>query len=144
MFVGGVFHHEQEFNVTGAQTETSLLALAISSLLIPAAFNAALGSTDTTNGVLPISRGTAVILLLIYIMYFLLTMLISGISSFRFTPILRPLRPSKKRQKMRKRIRKRRERPGEKRQREQTALSMNLQQMAKNSLLGKKPKRRRG
>ena len=41
-----------------AQTASSLLALAISSLLIPAAFHAALGTTTTSdNGVLQISRG---------------------------------------------------------------------------------------
>jgi Ca2+:H+ antiporter len=53
-----------------AQTASSLLALAISSLLIPAAFHAALGSNTTSdNGVLQISRGTAVILLVVYAMF---------------------------------------------------------------------------
>ena len=53
-----------------AQTASSLLALAISSLLIPAAFHAALGtSIISDNGVLQISRGTSVILLVVYAMF---------------------------------------------------------------------------
>jgi Ca2+:H+ antiporter len=68
-FFGGLKHKEQEFNMTAAQTATSLLALAISSLLIPAAFNASLGEDTNTAAVLQISRGTAVILLVVYGMY---------------------------------------------------------------------------
>ena len=53
-----------------AQTASSLLALAISSLLIPAAFHAALGTTTASdNGVLQISRATSVILLVVYAMF---------------------------------------------------------------------------
>ena len=81
-FFGGLKHKEQEFNTTvfplcfhridyeTAQTASSLLALAISSLLIPAAFHSALGTTDISeNGVLQLSRGTAVILLVVYGMF---------------------------------------------------------------------------
>ena len=71
-FFGGIRkgRDEQSFNETVAQTCTSLLALAVSSLLIPAAFNAALGSSDSvTDSVLQISRGTSVILLVVYAMY---------------------------------------------------------------------------
>ena len=39
-FFGGINRKEQFFNVTVAQTAASLLALAIGSLIIPAAFNA--------------------------------------------------------------------------------------------------------
>jgi Ca2+:H+ antiporter len=57
-----------------AQTASSLLALAISSLLIPAAFHAALGTTITSdNGVLQISRATSVILLVVYAMFIAIT-----------------------------------------------------------------------
>jgi len=80
-FFGGLKHKEQQFNPTvclsfqetdyeTAQTASSLLALAISSLLIPAAFRAALGTTIVSdNGVLQISRGTSVILLVVYAMF---------------------------------------------------------------------------
>ena len=60
-------------NIETAQTESSLLALAISSLLVPAAFDASLGITaaNSNHSVLPISRGTSVILLVVYGMYLL-------------------------------------------------------------------------
>lgn len=66
--VGGIKYHDLDFNALGAQTATSLLALAISSLLIPAAFNASVGSTQTNDAVLPISRGAAFIILFVYAM----------------------------------------------------------------------------
>jgi Ca2+:H+ antiporter len=70
-FFGGLRHKEQSFNMTVAQTASSLLALSISSLLIPAAFNASIGSTDrASDAVLEISRGTSVVLLVVYGMYF--------------------------------------------------------------------------
>ncbi|CAG8644123.1 2674_t:CDS:2, partial [Acaulospora colombiana] len=59
-FFGGLRHLEQSFNVTAAQTSSSLLALAVLSLLIPAAFTA---STDDDyvikQGLLNLSHGTA-------------------------------------------------------------------------------------
>lgn len=38
-FFGGIDREEQHFNVTVAQTAASLLALAVSSLIIPTAYN---------------------------------------------------------------------------------------------------------
>lgn len=43
-FVGGVTRMEQNFNVTVAQTASSLLALAVGSLIIPTAFHTWSGS----------------------------------------------------------------------------------------------------
>lgn len=70
---------EQAFNITVAQTAASLLFLAVSSLIIPTAFEAWAdtgNSSDRTQadqapvrGVLELSHGTAVILLLIYACY---------------------------------------------------------------------------
>lgn len=76
-FFGGINRIEQAFNVTVAQTASSLLFLAVSSLIIPTTFEAwALNTTDKTisnqplaPGVLELSRGTSVILLLIYCCY---------------------------------------------------------------------------
>jgi len=73
-FFGGINRIEQAFNTTVAQTAASLLFLAVSSLIIPTAFEAwAQTGTDKTTsdqalvpGVLEVSRATAVILLLIY------------------------------------------------------------------------------
>ncbi|KAJ6008076.1 hypothetical protein N7540_012052, partial [Penicillium herquei] len=63
-FFGGVNRLEQHFNVTVAQTAASLLALAVSSLIIPTAFhNWSDGNKDKTPA---LSRGTSVLLLIVY------------------------------------------------------------------------------
>ena len=62
-FFGGLRRQEQHFNITVAQTAASLLALAIGSLIIPTAFQI-FASHD--EGVPPTSRGTAVLLLVVY------------------------------------------------------------------------------
>ncbi|KAF9887018.1 hypothetical protein FE257_010634 [Aspergillus nanangensis] len=61
---GGVNRLEQHFNVVVAQTAASLLALAVGALIIPTAFHDWSEAGDT--GVAPISRGTSVILLVVY------------------------------------------------------------------------------
>lgn len=65
-FFGGLRRTEQYFNLTVAQTAASLLALAIGSLFIPTivAF-----SNNHQTGVAAISRGTAVMLLVVYVSY---------------------------------------------------------------------------
>ena len=65
-FFGGLKRTEQFFNITVAQTAASLLALAIGSLIIPTAFQIFASNDD---GVTPASRGTAVMLLFVYICY---------------------------------------------------------------------------
>lgn len=65
-FLGGINRVEQHFNITVAQTAASLLALAIGSLIIPTAFR--IFSPDD-SGVAPTSRGTAVLLLVVYACY---------------------------------------------------------------------------
>lgn len=64
-FFGGIDRVEQHFNVTVAQTAASLLALAISSLIIPTAFHK---WSDASGGdqTAPLSRGTSVLLLIVY------------------------------------------------------------------------------
>jgi Ca2+:H+ antiporter len=81
-FFGGINRTEQAFNITVAQTAASLLFLAVSSLIIPTAFEqwARTGNSDTTNtenattenakpGVAELSRGTAILLLIVYACY---------------------------------------------------------------------------
>ncbi|CAG8575630.1 6820_t:CDS:2, partial [Ambispora leptoticha] len=68
-FLGGIRYSEQFFNVTAAQTSASLLALAMISLLIPAAFYTSVDSEKAIDGILNLSHGTAIVLLIIYIMY---------------------------------------------------------------------------
>ncbi|PNS18868.1 Vacuolar calcium ion transporter [Sphaceloma murrayae] len=68
-FLGGITRVKQHFNITVAQTASSLLALSIGSLIIPTAFQRFGSSTDeprTRDGVGPISRGTSIILLFVY------------------------------------------------------------------------------
>lgn len=68
-FLGGINRSEQHFNLTVAQTAASLLALAIGSLIIPTAF--AIFASTGDKGVTPASRGTAVLLLVVYACYLL-------------------------------------------------------------------------
>ncbi|KAK0356110.1 hypothetical protein LTR02_011634 [Friedmanniomyces endolithicus] len=71
-FCGGVNRNEQFFNLTVAQTAASLLALAVGALIIPTAFNIFATSVkpgDIQLGVTQASRGTAVMLLFVYVSY---------------------------------------------------------------------------
>ncbi|KAK2623536.1 hypothetical protein QTJ16_007090 [Diplocarpon rosae] len=66
-FCGGLRREEQFFNVTVAQTAASLLALAVGSVIIPTCFD---NFSDTpVSDVAALSRGTAVILLVVYCAY---------------------------------------------------------------------------
>ncbi|OCH90758.1 calcium/proton exchanger [Obba rivulosa] len=74
---GGLKYPESSFQVTAAQTSSSLMTLACITLVIPAAYHNAFqiedGCTrpdcDILAGLLAISRGTAVLLLLVYMAY---------------------------------------------------------------------------
>ncbi|OBA24239.1 calcium/proton exchanger [Metschnikowia bicuspidata var. bicuspidata NRRL YB-4993] len=77
---GGLTRVQQTFNQTVAQTMSSLMALATAGLLVPAAFHAAMpkpkeGSVfpdpdlDSDIKILSLSRGVAIILLSLYILY---------------------------------------------------------------------------
>lgn len=67
---GGIGRSEQTFNATAAQTNTSLLGLTTLSLLIPAAFSAtAAGTKEVDSGIVNLSHGTAIILLIVYALY---------------------------------------------------------------------------
>jgi Ca2+:H+ antiporter len=66
-FFGGLRRKEQFFNQTVAQTAASLLALAIGSIIIPTCFDQF--SSTTAKPIAELSRGTAVILLVVYVAY---------------------------------------------------------------------------
>jgi Ca2+:H+ antiporter len=79
-FVAGGIHNtrtgtatgiEQKFNETVASTMSSLMAVASASLIIPATFYAALSQAnlDSDANILILSHGTAVILLILYVLY---------------------------------------------------------------------------
>ncbi|KAF7550582.1 hypothetical protein G7Z17_g5602 [Cylindrodendrum hubeiense] len=63
-FFGGLRRQQQYFNQTVAQTAASLLALAVASVIVPTVFDMA--STTPTKSVADLSRGTSVILLVVY------------------------------------------------------------------------------
>lgn len=71
-FFGGLNRLEQHFNPVVAQTAASLLALAVGSLIIPTAFhNWSQGGSGTSTNVAPLSRGTSIMLLVVYACYLL-------------------------------------------------------------------------
>ncbi|RSL52310.1 hypothetical protein CEP54_010970 [Fusarium duplospermum] len=63
-FFGGLRRQQQYFNETVAQTAASLLALAVASVIVPTVFDWA--SETPVKAVADLSRGTAVILLIVY------------------------------------------------------------------------------
>jgi Ca2+:H+ antiporter len=66
-FFGGLRRREQYFNQTVAQTSASLLALAVGSVIIPTCFDQF--SNTKPGPIAALSRGTAVILLVVYAAY---------------------------------------------------------------------------
>ncbi|CAG8956133.1 hypothetical protein HYFRA_00012050 [Hymenoscyphus fraxineus] len=68
---GTVLGIEQGFNVTVASTMSSLMAVASASLIIPATLYAALSNSkeDNSDNILFLSHGTAIILLILYVLY---------------------------------------------------------------------------
>lgn len=63
-FCGGLRRQEQYFNTTVAQTAASLLALAVAGVIVPTVFDIA--SNTSSSDVAKLSRGTSVILLVVY------------------------------------------------------------------------------
>lgn len=69
---GTVAGIEQDFNSTVASTMSSLMTVASASLIIPATLYAALthsSSSDSERNILFLSRGTSIVLLVLYVLY---------------------------------------------------------------------------
>lgn len=71
---GGIKHHEQRFNTTVASTMSSLMAVSSASLIIPSTLYAAMKRSDSAekgkqDHILVLSHGTAIILLILYVLY---------------------------------------------------------------------------
>ncbi|KAF5358107.1 hypothetical protein D9756_001376 [Leucocoprinus leucothites] len=66
---GGLVRKESNFQVTAAQASSSLMTLSCITLVLPAAYNSAQGNEKNEHGLAIISRGTSVILLVVYIIY---------------------------------------------------------------------------
>ncbi|KAI8806494.1 Sodium/calcium exchanger protein-domain-containing protein [Cladochytrium replicatum] len=71
-FLGGLYHKSQKFNATAAQTSASLFMVTVLAILIPAAlgWQQPVGE-ETDKLILGVSRGTAIVLLFVYVMYLL-------------------------------------------------------------------------
>ncbi|KAJ5116869.1 hypothetical protein N7456_001217 [Penicillium angulare] len=70
--LGGLRFQEQIYNSTVTQMSACLLSLSVTSLLLPTAFHASFSDTkDADTQTLKVSRGTSVVLLLVYILYIL-------------------------------------------------------------------------
>lgn len=68
--LGGLRFQEQIYNSTVTQMSACLLSLSVTSLLLPTAFHASFNdSKDADTQTLKVSRGTSVVLLLVYILY---------------------------------------------------------------------------
>ncbi|KAK3987718.1 putative vacuolar calcium ion transporter [Cladorrhinum sp. PSN332] len=69
-FLGGLYYREQIYNSTVTQMSACLLSLSVISLVLPTAFHASFRDTVLADKQsLKISRGTSIILLLVYIIY---------------------------------------------------------------------------
>ncbi|KAL3457123.1 Sodium/calcium exchanger protein-domain-containing protein [Aspergillus heterothallicus] len=68
--LGGLRFQEQIYNSTVTQMSACLLSLAVTSLLLPTAFHASFKDSDKADRqTLKVSRGTSVVLLLVYVLY---------------------------------------------------------------------------
>jgi Ca2+:H+ antiporter len=67
MLAGGLRRSEQRFNPAGARSQATMLTLAAIALVLPAAFQAAAGTTAETLGRLSVS--ISIVLLLVYLLY---------------------------------------------------------------------------
>ena len=70
-FAGGLKYRQQTFNSVVASTMSSLMVVSAASLIIPATLYAVMKGSDANqeNNILILSHGTAVILLLLYVLY---------------------------------------------------------------------------
>jgi len=70
---GGLKFKESNFQTSVVQTSSSVMTLSCLTLVIPAAYHSSRGNPsspdDTKRGLLIISRGTAVLLLIVYVVY---------------------------------------------------------------------------
>jgi len=72
MLAGGLRHREQHYNPAGARSQATMLTLAAIALVLPAAFQVAVGATPEGLGRLSIS--ISVVLLVVYVLYLIFTL----------------------------------------------------------------------
>jgi Ca2+:H+ antiporter len=74
MFAGGLRHHEQHFNTVGGRSQATMLTLVAITLILPAAFQAALGS-KAADGLGKLSISISLVLLAVYLLYLTFTLI---------------------------------------------------------------------
>ena len=72
MLAGGMRHPEQQFNPAGARTQATMLTLAAIALILPAAFQAAAGTT--VEGLGRLSLSISIVLLVVYLLFLSFTL----------------------------------------------------------------------
>jgi len=72
MLAGGLKRPEQHFNAAGARAQATMLMLAALTLVLPAAFRVAAGTTS--EGLSRLSLSISVVLLLVYLLYLVFTL----------------------------------------------------------------------
>ena len=65
MIAGGLRHREQRFNPQGARAQATMRTLASITLILPAAYRAALGQ-NAVQGLVPLSLSLSIVLLVVY------------------------------------------------------------------------------
>lgn len=90
MLAGGLHHREQQYNISGARSQATLLTLATIALILPAAYNAVI-TPRNPQGLQSLSLYISLILLLVYglfLVYSLIThrSLFSGTASSEQSP----------------------------------------------------------
>src|SRR5262249_18270567 len=68
MVMGGMRHREQTFNPQGARAQATMMTLAAITLVLPAAYQAALGK-EAVQGLVPLSVSISIVLLVVYGLY---------------------------------------------------------------------------
>jgi len=74
MFAGGLRHREQHFNPVGGRSQATMLTLVAITLILPAAFQAALGS-KAADGLGKLSISISLVLLAVYLLYLTFTLI---------------------------------------------------------------------
>ena len=67
--VGGMKFETQTYNKTAANTNSLLMMVSVTCILIPSILNAAGDVEDQVNGILNLSRATSVLLVIAYLLF---------------------------------------------------------------------------
>lgn len=72
--IGGVRHHDQQYNPNSVRLYNSMMLIAVVSLIVPTAVGPALGVVGSESAISDLSIGVSVMLLLTYVLYLFFTL----------------------------------------------------------------------